>query len=203
VPKSIFDRSGGVLATAALKPTIAAARTPPLRRTTDMRYFISSVALFFAILSTWFAFAGDCCHHCGCQSNVRKVCRLTCDVKKVPETKYWVECEDFCMPCPAKKCGWTTELDCDGCEVCKPNWVPQGAKVYSRTTLRKSTTDKEQKVYKWVVEYVCDQCAGKCADLKVPGEPLVEEMPSAATNIVPVSSKRPSPGILQSLFRKL
>src|SRR6185295_8502713 len=116
-----------------------------------MRKIETWVAL--AIVALWSApaMAGDCCADCGCNCNVRAVCRLKCETKKVPKTEYCCECEDFCIPGPSKKCGCITETDCCGCEHTKPNWIPQCAKVHTRHKLVKKVVEKEEKKYKWVV----------------------------------------------------
>ena len=127
-----------------------------------MRKFEAWMAMAIVALLGATAVAQDCCDHCGCNCHVQKVCRLKCETKKVPKTTYTCECEDFCIPGVSKKCGCTCECDECGHEHCKPNWVPQCAKVHTRTKLIKKVTEKEEKAYKWVVEYVCDQCAAKC-----------------------------------------
>ena len=127
-----------------------------------MRYLIASMAGVALLVTTLSAFAGEGCKHCGCKSGVQKVCRLTVETKKVPEVKYSYECEDFCVPGPSKQTGCTCERDCKGCEKCKPIMAPQCAEVYTRTKLVKKTTEKEEKVYKWVVETVCAPCASRC-----------------------------------------
>jgi hypothetical protein len=168
-----------------------------------MRSLITVAGILATAFCCPWALAGDCCQHCGCNSGIRKVCRLTCEVKKVPETTYSCECEDFCVPGRSLKCGSVCETDCNGCEHCKPNWVPQCASVYTRSTLKKTTVDKEKKVYKWVVEYVCDNCSGKCAGVKmVSDEPLAESEASRRSEIVPVSSNGQSRWLLKSLFNK-
>lgn len=126
--------------------------------------------LSVAMLSSH-VYGGDCCQRCGCQACVKKVCVLKVETKKVPHVTYGCECEDFCVAGPSKKCGTITEIDENGCEKCKPNWIPQCAKVYTRTKLVKKTTEKEEKVYKWVVEYVCDTCADCVASTGLPPEP--------------------------------
>lgn len=128
-----------------------------------MKHFIDYLAAIVVLAGAASAYAGgSCCDQCGCQCQVRKVCRLTCDVKKVPKVSYTCECEDFCVPGPSKRCGCTCEVDCNGCEKCKPNQVPQCAKVRTKTKLYKHVEMEEKKVYKWVVEYVCDSCANSC-----------------------------------------
>jgi hypothetical protein len=82
----------------------------------------------------------------------------------VPKITYTCECEDFCVPGVSKRCGTITETDEHGCEHCKPNYVPQCARVRTRTKLVKHVTEKEVQSYRWVVEYVCDSCASRCAE---------------------------------------
>ncbi|WP_425618311.1 hypothetical protein NA78x_002015 [Anatilimnocola sp. NA78] len=113
-------------------------------------------------LSTALTIAQECCVECGCNTCIRKVCHVKCEIKKVPKTVYSCECEDFCVPGPSKKCGYECTPGCNGCEKCKVNWVPQCADVYTRTKLKKTTVDKEEKTYKWVVETFCEQCATHC-----------------------------------------
>jgi hypothetical protein len=128
-----------------------------------MKPYIDYIAAIVVLAGAATAYAGgSCCDHCGCDCQVRKVCRLICDVKKVPKVTYSCECEDFCVPGPSKHCGCTCEVDCNGCEKCKKNQVPQCAKVRTKTKLYKHVEMEEKKVYKWVVEYVCDSCANNC-----------------------------------------
>src|ERR1051325_4142362 len=130
-----------------------------------MRKIEMCVALAIVAVLSATAKAQDCCDHCGCNCNVHAVCRLKCETKKVPKVTYTCECEDFCVPGPSKKCGCTCETDCCGCEHCKTNWIPQCAKVHTRTKLIKHTEMKEEKTYKWVVEYVCGSCCNQgCND---------------------------------------
>jgi hypothetical protein len=104
--------------------------------------------------------AGDCCDpcdHCGCQSGCRKVCRLVCETKKVPKVTYSCECEDFCVPGPSNHC-----VVCDECGNKKHVYTPTCAEVRTRTKLVKHETMEEVPTHKWVVETVCDRCAGQC-----------------------------------------
>jgi hypothetical protein len=120
------------------------------------------IAALVVALSTACTFAQECCCSCGCVTCVRKVCHVKCETKKVPKTTFTCECEDFCVPGPSKKCGYDCEVDCHGCEKCKPHWIPQCAKVHTRHKLKKVVTDKEEKTYKWVVETFCEKCACRC-----------------------------------------
>lgn len=103
------------------------------------------------------AVAGHFCKHCGCQRNCRKVCHLVCEKKEETKIEYTCECEDFCIPCPSKKCGIKVECDCDG-KHRKIVWQPTCAKVHTRKKLVKKETKKEVPNYKWVVEEYCCVC---------------------------------------------
>ena len=119
-------------------------------------------AILVIAFSTAWTCAQECCCSCGCLTCIRKVCHVKCETKKVPKTIYSCECEDFCVPGPSKKCGYECEVDCHGCEHRKINWIPQCAKVHTRNKLKKTTVDKEEKTYKWVVETFCEKCATRC-----------------------------------------
>jgi hypothetical protein len=141
--------------------------------------------------------AGDCCAHCGCNSCCRKVCRLVCETKKVPKTTYDCKCEDFCVPGPSKCVGaCETCSDCDKCGGCGCKWCTHKKKIYEPTcacvhtkkVLVKHVEMEEKKSYKWVVEYLCDNCACKCqqaqpqpggGDLSVPPAPGDAPVPPA------------------------
>src|SRR5262245_16937044 len=96
------------------------------------------------------------CSSCGRECCPRKVCVLKCETKKVPQTVYTFECEDICVPGRSKKCGETCDIDECGSEKKKTNWIPQCAEVVTRKKLVKKTIEKEETVYKWAVESVCD-----------------------------------------------
>jgi len=133
-------------------------------------------AIIVVALSAAWTIAQECCVSCGCNTCVRKVCHVKCETKKVPHTEYCCECEDFCIPGPSKKCGHECTVDCNGCEKCKVNWVPQCATVHTRNKLKKIVTEKEEKTYKWVVETYCEQCATRC----VTSEAQLKQMQSVA-----------------------
>jgi len=84
-------------------------------------------------------------------------------MKKVPKTTYCCEEEDFCIGDRSKKCGWSCEVDCHGCKQYKEIRTPCGATMFSRRKLKKVVTEKEEPVYIWVVECMCDHCAAKAA----------------------------------------
>jgi hypothetical protein len=120
------------------------------------------ISLLVALAWGEMAVAQECCDRCGCQS-CRKVCRVVCDVKKVPHTTYTCECEDFCVPKRSERCGTTCECDCNGHPHRKPNFVPTCATVRTKNKLIKHVEEKEVKTYKWVVEYLCDDCCNAAA----------------------------------------
>lgn len=121
------------------------------------RLIIVAVALFW----TSSAWAQDCCPYCGCREQIHRVCRVKCEMKKVPKVTYCCEAEDFCIGDRSKICGYTCEVDCDGCKHYKENRTPCGAKMFCRKKLVKTVVDKEVPVYTWVVEYMCDRCAAE------------------------------------------
>lgn len=122
--------------------------------------------------------ADECCAQmaacavCGCHAPCKKVCRLVCETKKVEETVWEVQCEEFCPLLPkifGKKCG-CGELGCGqeaaacgGCEAgcAKQACPPQCGKPRCKKTLVKKTITKEVPVYRCVVEHVCGGCCGE------------------------------------------
>ena len=63
-----------------------------------MKYFLLTLSLGLAVVIPCQAgLFSHGCPHCGC-SQVKKVCRIVPDVKKITETKYVVECEEVCLP---------------------------------------------------------------------------------------------------------
>jgi hypothetical protein len=117
----------------------------------------SAASLLICLVGATAVAGDDCCQRCG-DSQCKKVCRLVCEVKKVPVVTYTCECEDFCIPHRSQRCGTKCECDENGCPVRKPNDVPTSARQRTRKKLVKHVTEKEVKVYKWVVETVCNDC---------------------------------------------
>lgn len=124
---------------------------------------VVSIGLTISVTAVY-ADAG-CCEQCGCRSSCRKVCRLVCETKMVPKVTYSCECEDFCVPGPSKRC--STACGCqDGCDgSCghhgKPQWLPTCAEVRTRKKLVRHEELQPVKTYKWVVQYVCNDCDGR------------------------------------------
>lgn len=101
--------------------------------------------------------AGDC-SRCGQACCARKVCRVVCEMKEVKETKYSIECEDFCVPgpscCRTKACTRCGGKSCDDCQI------PTCGPVRTRKKLVKTEVTKKVPTYKCVVVDLCPQCAG-------------------------------------------
>ncbi len=123
-------------------------------------YFAPALLVIAALLvSAKEARAGHLfCHHCRCHTNCKKVCRLECGTKKETKTEYECETEDFCVPGPSHKHGYTYECGPHGHKHRKPIWHPTCAKVHTRKKLVKKEVTKEVPDYKWVVEEYCCIC---------------------------------------------
>jgi len=155
-----------------------------------MKYAFIILALVAAPLLATAGHAHRSCHQCGCQ-RVCKVCKLVPDVKKVPKIVYDVECEDFCVPGPSKKCGVRCVPDCDALHGCRKEivWQPCCGKVYTRKKLVKKTIIEEKPGFKCVVVVLCKGCGNGCecgeAD-EAQTQALIEE--ATARGILPVSA---------------
>jgi hypothetical protein len=119
---------------------------------------MKSLLALLLVLTTGPAALAQCCKHCGCSSDCQKVCRVICEIKKVPKVTFDCECEDFCVP--GKSCR-TTEYD--ECGKKKHVYTPGCGTVRTRTKLVKHETFEEKVTYKWVVETLCCGCAERCA----------------------------------------
>lgn len=118
------------------------------------RLLLVAAALVLLGRSAW----AQCCDHCGCDDGCQKVCRVICEVKKVPKITYDCECEDVCVPGPSR---CTTV--CDECGHKQKVFTPTCGKVYTRTKVVKHETFEEKCTYRWVVERLCCGCAQRCA----------------------------------------
>lgn len=118
------------------------------------------VGLFISAAAPVVAGFGRKCQHCGCESGVSRRCVLKCEKKKVPETKYSTECEEFCVPNASTQC---TQCPADTCGHSKKTfwYLPTSASLFVRTKLVKKTEDKEQLIYTWVLETLCEECQMK------------------------------------------
>ena len=102
------------------------------------------------------------CGQCGC-GQLKKVCRLVPDVKKVPEIKYVVEEEEVCLL--GKSC--TEErIVPDECspngQRCETVQAPRCGKIVCKKKLKKTTKTVDKPSVKCVLETVCCQCGCVC-----------------------------------------
>jgi len=103
------------------------------------------------------ALAGECCDPCaacGCNDNCCKVCRVICEVKKVPKPEYDCECEDYCIPGKS-----ICTIECDECGNRKKVYTPTCGTVRTRTKLVKKEKMVDKVFYKWEVVNLCAPCA--------------------------------------------
>lgn len=132
-----------------------------LRKSQDMK----SIQILFATLAAFLVLPilsahsnGLHCHRCKCECSPQKVCRLVCEMKETTKVTYGCKCEDFCVPGPSQRC--QADCACGHCSECKANsWVPTCAKVKTRKVLDKKEEKVMKPTYKWVVEYLCPECA--------------------------------------------
>lgn len=100
---------------------------------------------------------GPKCKHCG-QPATCKVCRAVAEKKKVSDTVFSCECEDFCVP-GRSQVTCEEAVDDDGCVTSKIQWIPTAGQMRQRKKLVKSTESREETQWKLVVEHVCANCA--------------------------------------------
>lgn len=105
---------------------------------------------------------GSCCH-CQCCPPTKKVCRWVPEKKTIEIEKWDCECETICIPGRSKHCGESCTVDCHCKKHIVHHWSPSCAKPRTINKLKKIKEKKEVCTWKWVVEEVCDQCAGKCS----------------------------------------
>ena len=153
-----------------------------------MKWILCGAALTLVSVPTTLR-AGDCCAHCGCQSNCCKVCRLVCETKKVSKPEYECACEDFCVPGPSK-----CTIECDECGNKKKVYTPSCAKIHTRRKLVKKDVTTEEKTYKWVVEDLCGKCAERSAAANAPSpEALAAAGPAPTVNDSRLTDNQVSP----------
>lgn len=106
---------------------------------------------------------GGHCSHCGCCCECQKVCRMICETKEVKKITYSCKCEDFCVPGPSQKCD-TGCCNCGHCKDCRERmYIPTAAYIKTRKVPVKHEEVVKKPTYRFVVEYLCPTCAGKCA----------------------------------------
>lgn len=109
--------------------------------------------------------AAEKCEQCG-NCCMKPVCRVVCEMKKVPDIQYKCVCEDFCLPGPSQKCG------------CKS--IPTCGCPRTRVKLVKIEGVKEVPTYKCVVEYICCKCCQQPAE--EPAKDPAPAPPASAAN---------------------
>ena len=128
-----------------------------------MRYFFLTLMLGLGIVLPCQAgiFARSCAQ-CGC-CQLKKVCRMVPDVKKVTEIKYTVDEEDVCL---LGKSGCQDVVVPDECapngQRCDTVQVPQCGRIVCKKKLKKTTTTVEKPSVKCVVETICCGCGANC-----------------------------------------
>ncbi|HEX5103943.1 MAG TPA: hypothetical protein VFV87_09050 [Pirellulaceae bacterium] len=120
-----------------------------------------------------------CCAECGCQCSCRKVCQLIYEKKQVPKISYRCECEDFCVPGPSQRC----KVPCDCCDGCCKHkdhivYTPTCAEVRTRHKVVRIEETEEVCKPKWVVRYLCEQCAQSCPQAERAPGPAAAQAPA-------------------------
>lgn len=162
-----------------------------------------TVTLAMSLSCSWLSFYappikaddGSCCHHCGCQSSCKKVCRLVCETKKVKEPCYSCECEDFCLPGPSKCCGHRVVCEPCGKTHKEKIWQPSCGCVKTRKKLVKTEIEKEVCVYKCEVVYLCNRCCQDCDSCQEAAAAQPAEQPAAQSDSQPDSTLVPDPQV--------
>ncbi len=110
-----------------------------------------------------------CCADCGCNRGLKKVCRWVCKEVEVKEPAWDCKCEDVVIPGKSPFC---IQEACDSDERGhllfggrlhhKKLWgPPSGSCVKTVTLLMPTEKTVKKKVWKPVVETVCDTCCNK------------------------------------------
>jgi len=105
---------------------------------------------------------GAVCEKCGCEENVRCVCRPIYTTKYIEITCWDSVCEDVCLP-PRSSC----KKGCGNCD--DANCFPanggngtagtgKGIKIRSCNKLVRKTYLQPVPTVIWVVEYLCERC---------------------------------------------
>ena len=142
--------------------------------------------------------AGDhgccqCCPNCGCQQ-VRKVCRLVCEMRDQVTFEYDMDCNDFCPMGKSDKCGTRCVPDCSKwCGYRKEIiWQPH-CSCHPRTirTLVKIPVIKQVPVYHCEVDRICCGCGCNCGccGAATPSQQQAAIEKAEARGILPVSAE--------------
>jgi hypothetical protein len=102
------------------------------------------------------------CAHCRNCPPTKKVCRWVPETKTIEVEKWVCECETICLPGRSEHCGQSCTLDCHGHPHVEHHWHPTCAQARTIKKLKKVKEEKKVCTWKWVVEEVCDHCAGQC-----------------------------------------
>jgi hypothetical protein len=149
-------------------------------------FSIGAFLLVAAFVNQALAGDGCCCGHCGC-ANVKKVCRLVCEMKDVTTYEYEAECKDICLPGKSTCCGHHWEPDCHAWLGCKKvhDWQPHcSCHIRHQKLLVKVPVKKKVPSYPCVVDCICNQCGGCQVD------PQATAM-AREQGIMPVSAEMP------------
>lgn len=106
------------------------------------------------------------CPGCGC-SQVKKICRLVCEMKEDIDYEYDVDYDDYCLPDTSKITGKKWVPNCQGLFKCRKVllWQPRCVcKIHTRKTLVKIPVVKKVPSYNCVVESVCCGCGKSYLD---------------------------------------
>jgi hypothetical protein len=122
--------------------------------------WMAAAMLLAAVAPAAAAGNGACCHCQGCPAT-RQVCRWVSETKTIEVEKWDCECETICIPGRSEHCGKRCAADCDCKKSALHHWSPTCAKARTIKKLKKVKEKQEVCTWKWIVEEVCDQCAGK------------------------------------------
>lgn len=153
------DRHG---ASARLQPFRAVRPRSP-RTEAMMKYFWATMLLGLTIVVPCQA-SGifHPCSRCGC-TQLKKVCRLVPDVKKVTQSSYTVQENEVCL---LGKSSTETTVVPDPCALhgrrSETTQTPQCGRIVCMKKLKKTTTTVEKPTAKCVMETVCCQCGCVC-----------------------------------------
>lgn len=128
-----------------------------------MRHFLLLPLLGLAIaIPCQAGIFNHACPQCGC-CQLKKVCRLVPEVKKVPEVSYTVEEEEACA---LGKSQVEERMVCDGCsptgQRCEKVVTPRCGRIICKKKLKKTTTMVDKQTYKCVIDTCCTGCGCTC-----------------------------------------
>ena len=161
--------------------------------------------------------SADTCGHCGCKCCCEKYCRVVCEMKKVKKHVWVVECEEFCITLPRRRCccdgcgscGGGSGCNCDGCNCgcgkCDP-CEAENRKCYipprcGKMRVKKKLIKKEVvclvPVYKCVVVYCCPKCeCSACGEAASPSSSTKQASPPPAPAPNNATQTAPLPPLL-------